>query len=407
MLQKDCVNLSNARDPITVCIMNSDKFELQVSMEEHSEALCHLEAGKEEITSRPRRFLPLDGPTPSELKPSIEKPPLLKLKPLPSHLKYVFLGKDETLPVIVSSDFTDLQEKLKRVLRENMKAIGWSVADIKGISPITCTHKILMEEGHKSKAQPQRRLNPNMQEVVKKEILKWLAAGIIYPISDSMWVAIAPEDQEKTTFTCPYGTFAFRRMPFGLCNVPATFQHCMILVFGDFIDHFMEVFMDDFSVYASSFNACLVNLEKILQRCEEINLVFNWKKCHFMMKEGIVLGHKVSYRGIEVDKAKVDLIAKLPLPQSLKEVRGFLGHAGFYRRFIKDFSKIARPLTNLLSKDAHFQFDDVCLHAFHALKEKLTTAPIVSAPVWDLPFEIMCDASNETLGAVLGQRVAK
>ncbi|KAL0453839.1 UNVERIFIED_CONTAM: Retrovirus-related Pol polyprotein from transposon opus [Sesamum latifolium] len=126
-----------------------------------------------------------------------------------------------------------------------------------------------------------------------------------------------------------------------------------------------------------------------------------------MVKEGIVLGHKVSYRGIEVDKAKVDLIVKLPPPQSVKEVRGFLGHAGFYRRFIKDFSKIARPLTNLLSKDAPFQFDDACLHAFHALKEKLTTAPIVSAPVWDLPFEIMCDASNDTLGAVLGQLVAK
>ncbi|KAL0361951.1 UNVERIFIED_CONTAM: Retrovirus-related Pol polyprotein from transposon opus, partial [Sesamum radiatum] len=124
------------------------------------------------------------------------------------------------------------------------------------------------------------------------------------------------------------------------------------------------------------------------------------------MVKSIVLG-TVSYRGIEVDKAKVDLIAKLPPPQSVKEVRGFLGHAGFYRRFIKDFSKIAKPLTNLLSKDAQFHFDDACLHAFRDLKEKLTTAPIVSAPAWDLPFEIMCDASNDTLGAVLGQRVEK
>ncbi|KAL0453838.1 UNVERIFIED_CONTAM: hypothetical protein Slati_1361900 [Sesamum latifolium] len=190
ILQKDCVNLSNDLDPITDCILNSNKLELQVSKEEHREALCHLDARREEITSRPRLFLPLEGPTTSELKPSIEKPPLLELKPLPSHLKYVFLGKDETLPVIVSSDLPNLQkEKLKRVLRENIKAIGWSIADIKGISSVTCTRKILMEEGHKPKAQPQRRLNPNMLEVVKKEILKWLAAGIIYPISDCMWVS--------------------------------------------------------------------------------------------------------------------------------------------------------------------------------------------------------------------------
>ncbi|KAL0416226.1 UNVERIFIED_CONTAM: hypothetical protein Slati_3454500 [Sesamum latifolium] len=190
MLQKDCVNLSKDLDPITDCIVNSDKFELQGRTEEHRQALCHLDAGREEITSRPRQFLPLDVPPTSELKPSIEKPPLLELKPLPSHLKYVFLGKDETLPVIISPNLTGFQEeKLKKVLRENIKAIRWSIADIKGISPVTCTHKILMEEGHKSKAQPQRRLNPNMQEVEKKEILKWLAVGIIYPISDSMWIS--------------------------------------------------------------------------------------------------------------------------------------------------------------------------------------------------------------------------
>ncbi|XP_019052170.1 PREDICTED: uncharacterized protein LOC109114272, partial [Nelumbo nucifera] len=142
--------------------------------------------------------------------------------------------------------------------------------------------------------------------------------------SGYLQVPIALEDQEKTTFTCSYGTFAFRRMPFGLCNAPATFQHCMMSLFGDFIDDFMEVFMDDFSIYGSSFDECLHNLEKVLQRCEESNLVLNWEKCHFMVKEGIVLGHKVSSRGIEVNKAKVELIEKLPPLQSLKDVRGFL-----------------------------------------------------------------------------------
>ena len=121
-------------------------------------------------------------------------------------------------------------------------------------------------------------------------------------------IAIAPEDQEKTTFTCPYGTFAFRRMPFGLCNAPATFQRCMMAIFSDMVERIIEVFMDDFSIFDSSFDHCLNNLSKVLERDVETNLVFNWEKCHFMVKEGIVLGHRISSNGIEVDRAKVDTI---------------------------------------------------------------------------------------------------
>ncbi|KAD3336831.1 hypothetical protein E3N88_32350 [Mikania micrantha] len=157
-------------------------------------------------------------------------------------------------------------------------------------------------------------------------------------------IPIAPEDQEKTTFTCPYGTFAYRRMPFGLCNAPATFQRCMVAILQDMIETSMEVFMDDFSVFGSSFDQCLINLEKMLRRCVETNLMLNWEKCHFMVTEGIVLGHKISRDGIQVDKAKIETISKLPPPTSVKAVRSFLGHAGFYRRFIKDFSKITRPI---------------------------------------------------------------
>ena len=109
--------------------------------------------------------------------------------------------------------------------------------------------------------------------------------------------------------------------------------------------------MDDFSVYGKSFDDCLSNLDRVLQRCEQTNLVLNWEKCHFMVNEGIVLGHKISERGIEVDKAKVDAIVKMPCPKDIEGIRSFLGHAGFYRRLIKDFSKISRPLTSLLQKD--------------------------------------------------------
>ncbi|GJS00147.1 reverse transcriptase domain-containing protein [Tanacetum coccineum] len=343
-----------------------------------------------------------------------------------------------------------------------------------------------MEEDYKPAVQHQRRVNPKIHDVIKKEVEKLLDARLIYPISDSPWVSpvhcvpkkggftvvendeneliltrlvtgwrvcidyrklneatrkdhfplpfmdqmlerlagneyycfldgfsgyfqipIDPHDQEKTTFTCPYGTFAYRRMPFGLCNAPGTFQRCMMAIFHDMIEKTMEVFMDDFSVFGNSFENCLSRVDKMLQRCEDTNLCLNWEKSHFMVKEGIVLGHKISKNGIEVDKAKVDVIAKLPHPTTVKGVRSFLGHAGFYRRFIKDFSKISRPMTHLLEKNTPFIFSNECIQAFETLKKKLTEAPILIAPDWDLPFELMCDASDFAIGAVLGQRHEK
>ena len=222
--------------------------------------------------------------------------------------------------------------------------------------------------------------------------------------SDYNQIAIAPEDQEKTTFTCPYGTFAFRRMPFGLCNAPSTFQRCMMAIFSDMVEKTIEVFMDDFSVLGSSFENCLENLRSVLIRCEETNLVLNWEKCHFMIQEGIVLGHRISVREIEVERAKIEAIEKLPPPSSVKGIRSFLGHAGFYRRFIKDFSQIAKSLSNLLVQGTPFEFDAQCMRAFSVLKDKLVSAPIVVAQDWAFPFKLMCDASDYSIGAVLGQK---
>ncbi|KAL4388732.1 hypothetical protein GQ457_09G016560 [Hibiscus cannabinus] len=328
------------------------------------------------------------------------------------------------------------------------------MSDLKArLNPTICMHKIMLEECHSNSVEPQRRLNPAMKKVVMKEIIKWLDAGVIYPISDSSWVspvqcvpkkggitvvtneenellptgtvtgwricmdyrklnkatkkdlfplpfidqmldrlagkefycfldgysgynqiAIAPEDQEKTTFICPYGTYAFRRIPFGLCNAPATFQRCMLAIFSDMVEEFLEVFMDDFSMSGETFDSCLGNLAKVLKRCEEADLVLNWEKCHFMVNEDVVLGHKISSKGIEVDKAKVEVIEKLPPPKNVKGIRSFLGHAGFYRS------------------------------AFEELKLRLISAPVVVPPDWSSPFELMCDASDHAVGAALGQR---
>nr|GFA71671.1 reverse transcriptase domain-containing protein [Tanacetum cinerariifolium] len=292
-----------------------------------------------------------------------DEPPEVELKELPPHFEYAFLA--------------------------------WKLTDIKGIDPEFCSHKILLEEEHSLKVQSQRKVNPKIHDVIKKEVEKLLDAELIYHISDSPWVSpihcvpkkggmtvikndenelvptrlvigwrvcidyrklneatrkdhfpflfmdqmlerlagneyycfldgfsrysqilIDPKDQEKTTFTCLYGTFAYKRMPFGLCNAPGTFQRCMMAIFHDMIERMMEVFMDDFSVFGKSFLTCLTNLENMLKRCEDTKLALNWEKSHFMVKEGIVLGHTISKKGIEVDKAKIEVISKLPHPMT-------------------------------------------------------------------------------------------
>ena len=190
-------------------------------------------------------------------------------------------------------------------------------------------------------------------------------------------IEITLEDQEKTTFTCPFGTFSFRKMPFGLCNSLGTFQWCMMGSFSDMIEHILEIFMDYFSVFGDSYEGCLENLRRVLQRCKEKNLVLNWEKCHFMVTQGIVLGHIVSRKGIEVDKEKVKLIPNLPTSKCVKDIRSFLGYARFYRRFIRDFSAIARPLCNFLAKDVTFEWSQACEAAFDKLKTMLVSPPIM------------------------------
>ncbi|GJR53525.1 reverse transcriptase domain-containing protein [Tanacetum coccineum] len=308
-----------------------------------------------------------------------------------------------------------------------------------------------MEEDYELAVQHQRRVNPKIYDVIKKEVEKLLDAGLIYLISDSPWVSpmhcvpkkggmtVVTNDENELVPTRlvmgwiemntivssmvsrvtlkyqlirkirrrPHSPAHTERLLTAACLSGGTFQRYMMAIFHDMIEKTMEVFMDDFSVFGNSFSTCLSNLEKMLKQCEDTNLALNWEKSHFMMKEGIVLGHKISKKGIEVNKAKIDVIAKLPHPTTVKGIRSFLRHAGFYRRFIKDFSKISRPMTHLLEKNTPFIFSEECIQAFQTLKKKLTEAPILIAPNWDQSFELMCDASDYAIGAVLGQRIEK
>nr|GEV04394.1 reverse transcriptase domain-containing protein [Tanacetum cinerariifolium] len=277
-------------------------------------------------------------------KSSIDESSEVEIKNLHPHLEYAFLEGDDKLPVIIEKDLS-VEEKTALI-----------------------TYYCFLDG-----------------------------------FSGYFQIPIDPKDQEKTTFTCPYGTFAYRRMRFGLCNAPGTFQRYMMAIFHDMIENTMNVFMDDFLVFGNSFQTCLFHLERMLKRCKDTNLCLNWEKSHFIVKEGIVLSHNISKNGIEVDKAKVDFITKLPPTTTVKRIRSFLGHAGFYRRFIQDFSKIARPMTRLLEKDTSFLFSKECVEAFQTLKRKLTEAPILLALDWDMPFELMCDVNDFAIGVVLGK----
>eukprot|EP00253_Pinus_taeda_P016982 PITA_16982 len=161
--------------------------------------------------------------------------------------------------------------------------------------------------------------------------------------------------------------------------------------------------MDDFTPYGSSFQEALSNLGKVLSKCIEMNLSLGPEKCEFLMTEGTVLGHTISRQGLQMDSSKIAIIKKVPPPQKVRDIRSFLGLAGYYRRFIKDFSKLASPLFGLLGKDVEFKWTDDCQRALNELKDKLVSAPILRGPNWALPFHIHTDASNKAIGAALGQ----
>nr|GFC19664.1 reverse transcriptase domain-containing protein [Tanacetum cinerariifolium] len=300
------------------------------------------------------------------------------------------------LPVIIAKELGDEEKSaLIKVLKSHKQAIAWNyltfreveklldvgliypISDSPWVSPVHCVHKkggFTIVENEENEMIPTRLVTGwrvcidyrKLNEATRKDhfplpfmdqMLERLARNECYCFLDGFsgyfQIPIDHRDQEKTMFTCPYGTFAYRRMPFGLCNAPGTFQRCMLAIFHDMVEKTMEVFMDDFSVFRNSFKNCLSRLDKMLQRCKDTNLSFNWEKSHFMVKEGIVLGHKISRNGIEVDRAKFNVISKLPYPTTVKE------------------------------------------------------APILIAPNRDLPFELLCDASDFAIGAVLGQRHKK
>ncbi|GJZ30014.1 reverse transcriptase domain-containing protein [Tanacetum coccineum] len=322
------------------------------------------------------------------IKFSIGDPPELELKDLLSHLEYAFLEGTDELPVIISKE---LKDKEKAALLKVLKLHKW----------------------------------PSHGKFSDIKVIKLLDAEFIYPISDSPWVSpvhcvpkkggmtiVENEDNEliPTRLVTRWRVcIDYRKLDDATRkdHFPLPFMDQMLerLARNEYYC-FLDGFSGYFQIYIDPKDQDKATSLALMGRLptDVCLLVYVMLRAR---SKGIVLGHKISKSGIEVDKAKVDVIAKLPHPTSVKGVRSFLGHAGFYRRFIQDFSKIARPMTHLLEKETLFIFSKECIEAFNILKKKLTEAPILVAPDWDLPFEIMCDASDYAVGAVLGQRKTK
>eukprot|EP00253_Pinus_taeda_P003083 PITA_03083 len=281
------------------------------------------------------------------------------------------------------------QEELTKILQKHSAAFAWKYTDMKGIDPKTCIHHIYIEENNRPIRQPQRRMNSNLREIVKEELQKLLNVNFIYLISDSQWVSplvIVPKKNGKWRVCIDYREL----------NKSTLKDHFPL--------PFIDQVLDTLAVYCNTFEEDLENLEKVLKRCKETNLSLSHEKCFMMFTKGIVLGHHILGDGIKVDKSKVEVISKLPIPNSQKYVRSFLGFTGYYRRFIENFTKVASPLFKLLTKDCEFKWNPYCQLAFETLKAKISEAPILRGPNWKLPFHISTDASDTTLGAVLGQK---
>ncbi|XP_047953318.1 uncharacterized protein LOC125199303 [Salvia hispanica] len=281
-----------------------------------------------------------------------------ELKTLPPGLMYAYLEENETFPVIVNSNLTEEQEKeLLEVIKRNKKVIGWTLSDLVEISPDLYMHHIRLEEGAKAHRDAQRKLNPNMREEVLKEVVKNEKNELVPTRLVTEWRMCV--DYRKLNE-------ATKKDHFPLPFIDQMLETLASKQYFSFLDGYFHIYVNPEDQGKTTFT------------------------CPF---------------GIQVDKEKVDVISKLPYPTNQKEVRGFLGHAGFYRRFIRDFAKIAQPLTHLLHNDVEFVFDEGCKKAFQLLKDRLVSAPIIRAPDWNHHFEIMCDASDFAVGAVLGQKI--
>jgi hypothetical protein len=241
---------------------------------------------------------------------------------------------------------------------------------------------------------------PRIDEILENlNGAKWFST---FDLASGFWqIEMNPKDREKTAFVIKGGHYEFNVMPFGLCNAPATFQKTMNKVLEEYIDRFVAVFIDDIIVYSNSFEEHCGHLQMLFYKLRKANLALNKEKCEMFKRELRFLGHKINEYGILPDPQKIEKVQEFPVPKNVRQIKGFLGLASYYRKFIKDFSKIAKPLNNLTKKGIEYDWTKECQNAFETLKGKLTQAPILGYPDFDKMFYLFTDASGIGLEAVL------
>jgi hypothetical protein len=238
------------------------------------------------------------------------------------------------------------------------------------------------------------------------EVLENVGGQEAYSFTDGFsWyhqIRIAPEDRHKTTFSLKWGSYQYTVMPFGLKNSPTIFSRIVVVAFKDFIHKFLEVYLDDWTIFSLLKDHVEV-LRLMLDRCRQCQISLNIKKCIFSAPFGILLGHVVCKQGLLVDHVNIVVIVNLPPSKLVHQLKYTLGHTGYYRKFISGYAQIIAPMEKLLKKDIKFQWNDECQQSLDILKEKMVTVPILVFPDWSKEFHVHVDASSISLGAVLTQ----
>jgi hypothetical protein len=357
------------------------------------------------------------------------------------------------------------KQKYIELFKEYVDVFAWGYEDLKSYDTSIIQHQIPIKEEHKPFRQKLRRINPKLLPLIEKEIKKMYDAKIIVPLRFSKWVSnlvptrkkngeirlcidfinlnkvslkdnyplpkmdhilqkvvgasrislldgfsgynqvlFHPEDQEKPTFTTPWGTFMYVKMPFGLMNVGATFQRAMDFSFVDELGIFIVIYLDDVSIYSKYDEEHFLHLRRVFEKCRKFGISLNPKKILFGLEEGKLLGHIISKDGIKIDPSRIEAIQKVEHPRNIKELQSFIDKINFLRRFIPNLAELLRNITNMLKKDTKIKWNTESKHSFKQVKHALTQAPVLISPDYTKDFYLFSFTSEHTIAAMLLQK---